>query len=118
MALKRPPSDCVEHTIEINNIKKDMETLVRHEIKFNETVDRIESTIDRLSESIFKINLTLESFNELPKSVRKLEDKSIVMELIKSFGWFVIGALIMGYVGQLFIANSKDKTEYKIERTK
>ena len=118
MAIKRTQSDCVEHTIEINNIKKDMETLMRHEIKFNETVNRIEMTIDRLSESIYKINLTLESFNELPKSVRKLEDKSIVVELIKSFGWFVIGALIMGYAGQLFVQQSKDKTSYKIERTK
>jgi hypothetical protein len=116
MALPRKPTDCVEHTIEINNLKKDMETVQRHEKKFNETVERVETSIDSLNSAVLKINIALEHFKDIPEKIRKLEDKSIVYDLIK-VGLAVIFTIIVKDYYNNTVAIKEEK-EYKVENTR
>jgi len=114
MAIKRPQSECVEHTIEINKIKNDMERVKDHELKFNRTIDRVESSITLLNDSVIKINLALEHFKDMPDKVRKLEDKSIFLQVFEKFAWIAVGALTVAFINQNFIA-TREKQEYKIQ---
>ncbi len=114
MAVKRTPENCTEHTIEINNLKKDMETVLRHEKKFSDSIDLLEITIADL-------NLTVKIFNDklkdLPEKVRKLEDKYIFVDVLNKLAWIGIGAFIAVLVNQNFVA-TRDKHDYSVEKHK
>ena len=112
----KPKSDCIEHTIDINNLKKDMETVKRHEEKFNKTIERVEMSIDNLNDSVLKINMNLEHWKDIPAKIRRLEDKSIVYDLIK-IGITVMFTLIIKDYYNATMAMKEEK-KYKIERTR
>jgi hypothetical protein len=117
MALPRTkPTNCTEHTIEINNLKKDMETVQRHEIKFNQTVERVEASVESLNAAVLKINIALEHFKDIPEKIRKLEDKSIVYDLIK-VGLAVLFTIIVKDYYDSTVAIKEEK-EYKVESTR
>lgn len=108
---KKP--NCTEHTIEINNLKKDMETRERHEIKLTKTIENLEIIIDKLNDNYFQVNSSLAHLKDLPDRLRKIEDKSIVYDLIKVGVGIVMYVLISNYT-----SNINYVKENKIEITK
>lgn len=115
MALKRPQSDCVEHSLEIQNLKKDMESVLRHEKKFTDSIDRFELVIADLN---LTIKLLQPKVVDLPERVRKLEDKSLIIDFVNKLAWLIIGALIASYAGQIVFPSTKERSDYKIEKSK
>jgi len=115
MAVKRPQSDCVEHTIEINKIKSDMERVKDHELKFNRTIERVEGKVDLLSDTTLNINATLLHLKDFPERLRKLEDKSIFQQVFEKFAWIAVGALTVAFINQNFIA-TREKQDYKLRQ--
>lgn len=114
MALPRTEKpNCTEHTIEINNLKKDMETRERHEIKLTKTIENLEIIIDKLNDNYFQVNSSLAHLKDLPDRLRKIEDKSIVYDLIKVGVGIVMYVLISNYT-----SNINYVKENKIEITK
>lgn len=114
MAERTPKESCTQHMIEINNLKKDMESVLRHEKKFSDSIDLLEITIADLNLTVKIFN---EKFKDLPDKVRKLEDKSIFMQVFEKLAWIAVGALIVSMVNQKFIAPKEEKTygiEYKV----
>lgn len=109
--------NCTEHTIEINGLKKDMERIKDHETKFNRTIDRVEESIDTIEKSVIKIEMALEHFKDIPDKIRKLEDKSIVYDLLKMGLGIFLGVIITNYVEDQFMA-TREKNDYKIEKHK
>jgi hypothetical protein len=115
MAVQRQPrSECVEHTIDITKLKEQMEAITRHDTKFSRAIDDFDLAIKDINMSILKINLTIEKFSETNERLRKLEDKSIVLESFKSAGWAILLIILAAYFGNLFIA-TKEENNYKIE---
>lgn len=113
MALQRPQFYCEEHTKDIILLKKDMESVLRHEKKFSDSIDLLEITIADLNLTVKIFN---EKFKDLPDKVRKLEDKSIFMQVFEKLAWIAVGALIVSMVNQKFIAPKEEKMygiEYK-----
>lgn len=106
-----------EMIIEINSLKKDMESVRNHEKKFNATIDRVENSIDSIEKSVIKIDMALEHFKDIPLKIRSLEDKSIVYDLLKLGLGILLGAILTNYVDNQFVA-TREKNEYKIEKTK
>ena len=114
MAERTPKESCTQHTIEINNLKKDMESVLRHEKKFSDSIDLLGITIADLNLTVKIFN---EKFKDLPDKVRKLEDKSIFMQVFEKLAWIAVGALIVSMVNQKIIAPKEEKTygiEYKV----
>lgn len=98
MALPRPErQNCTEHTIEINNLKKDMETRERHEKRLMQTLENLENMVDSLDKNYLGVNNSLAHLKDLPDRLRKLEDKSIIYDLIKVGIGIVIYVLISNY---------------------
>lgn len=100
--------------LDVNSLKKDMESVKRHEDKFNKWFDTSELVIAdlKLTSGIFR-----EQIKDLPQRVRALEDKSIVTEIIKVAGWGVVGAFISAFIMQNFTA-TKEKQDYSIKKSK
>jgi hypothetical protein len=118
MALPRQPKqECVDHTLSIEKLKNDMERIKDHEVKFNKTIERVEEKVDLLSDTTLNINANLLHFKDFPQRIRKLEDKSIVNESLKSLGWILLVIFITAYVGNFFVTKEERKG-YKIESTK
>jgi len=117
MAVKRSPSDCIEHTIEITKLKEQMESVIRHDKKYNESIDSFELAIRDINLSLVKINGILDHFKDIPDKVRKLEDKSIVISMVEKGLWFVIGVGISVIIQNNYIATKEDHN-YKIEKNK
>jgi len=118
MAKERTsPQSCVEHTLEINNLKKDMETVLRHEKKFNDSIDNLELMMGDIKTSILMLKNSIEKNNDTPDRLRKLEDKSIFIDVLNKIAWIGIGALIAVMINQNFDA-VREKREYNVERTK
>lgn len=114
MAFPRPQSDCAEHAKDIISLKKDMESVLKHEKKFSDSIDLLEITIADLNLTVKIFN---EKFKDLPDKVRKLEDRSIFMQVFEKLAWIAVGALIVSMVNQKFIATKEEKTygiEYKV----
>ena len=91
-----------------------MESVLRHEKKFSDSIDLLEITIADLNLTVKIFN---EKFKDLPDKVRKLEDKSIFMQVFEKLAWIAVGALIVSMVNQKFIAPKEEKTygiEYKV----
>ena len=102
MALPRTERhNCTEHTIEINNLKKDMETRERHEKRLMETLENIDATVDKLNQNYFQVNSSLAHLKDLPDRLRKLEDKSIIYDLLKVGIGIVLYVLISNYTEEL-----------------
>ena len=119
MAVQRQPkANCTEHTIEINNLKKDMERIKDHEIKFNSTIQRIEEKVDLLSDTTLNINATLLHFKDFPDRIRKLEDKAIIYDLVKVGLGILFGVIINNYIQNTFVATTKEEKKYEIEKHK
>ena len=106
-----------EMRIDINSLKKDMESVRNHELKFNRTIERVENSIDTIEKSVIKIDIALEHFKDIPLKIRSLEDKSIVYDMFKLALGIVLGVIITNYVEDKFMA-TRDKNEYKIEKSK
>lgn len=87
-----------------------MESVLRHEKKFSDSIDLLEITIADLNLTVKIFN---EKFKDLPDKVRKLEDKSIFMQVFEKLAWIAVRTLIVSMVNQKFIA-PKEKT-YGIE---
>ena len=118
MAIPREPkSNCTEHIIEINNLKKDMETRERHERQIVETLKNLGSIVDKLNENYFEVNSSLLHIKDVPDRLRKLEDKSITQTLIEKGLWFVLGIGISVFIQQEYVG-IKERNEYKIEKIK
>ena len=103
--------------IEINNLKKDMESVRNHELKFNRTIERVENSIDTIEKSVIKIDMALEHFKDIPNKIRSLEDKSIIYDMFKLALGIILGVIITSYVEDQFMA-TREKNEYKIEKHK
>ena len=103
--------------IEINSLKKDMETRIRHEERLTRTIENLEVLIENLNVNYYQVNSSLLHFKDVPERLRKQEEKTIVNDLIKSGGWAILLILMAAYAGQYFSA-IKEKNEYKIEKTK
>lgn len=102
MALPRTERpNCTEHTIEINNLKKDMETRERHETKLTKTIENLEIIIDKLNDNYFQVNSSLAHLKDLPDRLRKLEDKSIIYDLLKVGIGIVLYVLISNYTEEI-----------------
>ncbi len=117
MAVQRNKDECIVHTIEINDLKKDMEGVKIHEDKFNRTIERIEGKVDLLSDTTLNINATLLHFKDFPDRIRKLEDKSTANLIIEKILWLAVGAFVTVFIHQNYIA-TREKNEYKIEKSK
>lgn len=118
MAVKRTPqSDCLEHTLEINNLKKDMEMILRHHNKFSKAVDDFEIMKGDFRVSIIKLENSLSKIIDIPDKVRKLEDKSLFVDVLNKLAWIGIGAFIAVLVNQNFVA-TREKHEYSVEKSK
>lgn len=117
MAKQNQIENCREHTIDILNLKKDMETRIRHEERLMKTIENLENLVDKLNTNYFEINSNLLHFKDVPDRVRKLEDKSIVLSMIEKGLWFIIGIGITVIIEQKFIA-TKEENGYKIEKHK
>jgi len=114
MAIQRTEkTNHTEHTIEINNLKKDMETRERHEVRLTKTIENLEVIIDKLNDNYFQVNSSLSHLKDLPDRLRKLEDKSIVYDLIKVGIGIAIYVIISNYA-----SNVNYVKENKIEITK
>jgi len=98
----------------VTELRKDMETGIRHDKKFNSSIDNLEFIVAdfKLSLSLFK-----EQNKNIPERVRILEDKSIVTEFVKVAGWFIVGAFISAFVMQSFTA-TKENQDYSIQKSK
>ena len=119
MALQRTQkTECVEHTKDIINLKKDMESVLRHEKKFNDSIDNLELVIADLKLTLSLFN---ERFKDLPLKVRTLEDKdkskSKANEIIEKLAWIIVGGLIVAIIHQNFIA-TKETPQYKVQSEK
>jgi len=114
MAIQRTEkTNHTEHTIEINNLKKDMETRERHEVRLTKTIENLEVIIDKLNDNYFQVNSSLSHLKDLPDRLRKLEDKSIVYDLIKVGIGIAIYVIISNYASGVNYVR-----ENKIEITK
>lgn len=98
----------------IAKLEFNMETVLRHEKKFNDSIDLLE-----MASADLKLTTTLisEQFKEIPSRVRKLEDKSIVTEIIKTGGWVILGFILSAFFQNQFIA-TKEKKYYSIQKNK
>jgi len=117
MALQRKTTSCEDHNVAIELLKKDMEAKTRHDSKFSKAIEDFDMAIKDLNVSIVKINATLEHFKDTESRLRKLEDKSIVVELVKNLGWVILTILLTAYLGQFFIATKEEKG-YNLESNK
>jgi len=103
--------------MDVTKLKEQMEEKHRHDNKFEKAIDSLDMAIRDINVSVLKINSTLDSFKELPDKVRKLEDKSIFMQVFEKLAWIAVGALIVSMVNQKIIAPKEEKTygiEYKV----
>lgn len=116
MAERTPKESCTQHTIEINNLKKDMETRIRHEERLTKTIENLEVLVDKLNTNYYQINSSLLHIKDIPEKVRKLEDKSIVITLIEKGLWFIIGIGITVIIQQNYIATTRGKEKYNVEK--
>ena len=98
----------------IAKLEYNMESILRHEKKFNESIDNLELIIAdlKLTTSVFR-----EQNKNIPERVRCLEDKTIITEFIKTAGWFLLGILLTAIVQQQFFA-TKEKEDYSIQKSK
>lgn len=98
----------------IAKLEYDMESILRHEKKFNESIDNLELIVAdlKLTTSVFR-----EQNKNIPERVRCLEDKTIITEFIKTAGWFLLGILLTAIVQQQFFA-TKEKEDYSIQKSK
>lgn len=111
MALPRTEKpNCTEHTIEINNLKKDMEARERHEKRLMETLEKLDDVVDKLSQNYFQVNSSLAHLKDLPDRLRKLEDKSVIYDLIKVGIGIVLYVLISNYTEEIKYVR-ENKTE-------
>ena len=117
MTERAPKDNCTSHTIEINNLKKDMETRIRHEDRLMKAIDNLEGVVEKLNKNYYQVNSSLLHFVDIPEKVRKLEDKSIILSLIEKGLWFIIGVGISVIIQQNYIATKEDHN-YKIENIK
>jgi len=101
----------MEQTIELNKLKNEMDRLKAHKEKFDKSIDSLEITIADLKTTVALFNVKLE---DVPTRLRALEDKSVVNELIKTFGWFILGGLITIFIHKTFLATPERKI-YSIE---
>lgn len=113
-------ADCTDHTIAINNLKKDMETRIRHEERLTKTIENLDILVDKLNENYFKINSSLSHLADIPDRLRKVEDKSIAFSLIEKGLWFVVGVGISVIIQQKFVATTKEEEQsnYSISKNK
>ena len=116
MAVQRTKS-CEDHSIAIEILKKDMETMTRHDGKFEKAIDSFDMAIRDINVSVLKINSTLDSFKDLPDKVRKLEDKSLIAGFVEKLLWIAVGAFLTVFINENYIA-TREKNEYKIEKRK
>lgn len=110
-------NDCTDHTIAINNLKKDMEARIRHEEKLMIAIDKLENLCDKLNQNYFQINSSLVHLADIPDRLRKVEDKSLVFSLIEKGLWFVVGVGISIFIQQNYIA-TKEEHQYSISKNK
>ena len=117
MALPRKQISCEDHNVAIEILKEKMEAKTRHDTKFSKAIDDFDMAIRDLNISIIKINATLDTFKEHPDRLRKLEDKSIVVEIIKNLGWVILIIILTAYAGNFFVA-TKEEHNYNLEKSK
>lgn len=114
MAIKRPQSDCVEHSLKINTLDEKMTTIERHHKEYKENFGDINLKLSDLSVSILMIKNSIEKFNDVPGKLRKLEDKSILLQVFEKLAWIAVGALTVAFINQNFVA-TREKQEYQIQ---
>lgn len=103
--------------IEITKLKEQMEAKNRHESKFEKAIDDFDMAIRDINVSVLKINTTLDNFKDIPDKVRKLEDRTLVSAFVEKLLWIAVGAFLTVFINENYIA-TREKNEYKIEKTK
>lgn len=119
MALQRnkAESTCHDHDLAIQKLESKMEVLDRHHGYYKEKFGGIELMLEELKYFSINTNNSIDHFKDIPDRVRKLEDKSIFMQVFEKLAWIAVGALIVSMVNQKFIAPKEEKTygiEYKV----
>lgn len=106
--------------VKFTQIDAKIESLDRHEKKFNERLDSIDLSILSLNSNVTKV---LSEIRGVPEKVREIElerakNDSYINNFVKPFFIFFIG-MVCTYVFQNFVfAHKEDKNEYKTERSK
>lgn len=108
------PDPRLQEIIEMTKIKGQIETIERHHNKYTKDFDTLFAFMQDFKVSLIRIENSIEKTSDLPEKVRKLEDKSVVIDLLKIAIGIAIGALISGYVGQNLIP-SRETDRHKTE---
>ena len=115
MALPKPTT-CHDHDLAIQKLESKMEVLDRHHGYYKEKFGGIELMLEELKYFSINTNNSIDHFKDIPDRVRKLEDKSIVITLIEKGLWFIIGIGITVIIQQNYIATTREKEKYNVEK--
>jgi len=110
----KPDSTCHEHDLKIQQVENKIERLQDHHKHYRENIDELFTFVQDVKLSLVKIENAIDKTKDIPERIRKLEDKSLFLEIIEKVAWIAVGALVAGYVGQTYIA---PKEKYNQEKT-
>lgn len=96
-------------------MKKDIARLQAHEFKIVDAIDKFELTSVDLKVSNINIENDIKRLVEGTKNIRKLEDRSLLGDIIEKVLWIAIGAFVTIIIHQNYIA-TREKKDYKIEK--
>jgi len=103
MAIQRNMNDeCLKHALEINNLKHVTEALTRHHNMYKNDIDNLFAFMQDFKVSLVKIENNIEKNIDTPNRLRKLEDKSMFLDVLNKLAWIGVGALVSLYITQSF----------------
>lgn len=105
---------CMEHTFDINTLKKDMIQRKDNETKLSAALEKLSATDTEFNISLLKINNSLTLLAPLTDKVRKLEDRTIIQDMVEKIIWMGMGVFISILINQNF--NSNNSTQPKIDK--
>ena len=110
----KPNTSCVEHDFDIHNIKKDMLQLKEDSTKLHGTLEKLAATDAEFNISLIKMNNVLTNLIPLTDKVRKLEDRTIIQDIIEKIIWMGVGVFISILINQNFNSNAQPKIDKQI----
>jgi hypothetical protein len=111
-------ANCHEHDMSIQKLESKIEVIDRHHNFYKEKFSGIELMLEELKYFSINTNNSIDKFKDIPEKVRKLEDKSLIVDFVNKLAWFIIGVLITNYIGQIVFSTTKERTNYKTEKIK
>lgn len=107
----------LQEAIEQTKLQMKVERIEQHHAKYSQNFDELFIFMQDFKVTLVRIENSIEKTADLPEKVRKLEDKSVVFDLIKIAIGIAIGAIITGYVSQN-LAPIREKEGYNLEQTR